>query len=835
MTTLAKTDMRQSALKIVAEGFKVIPLCNAMADGKCGCGRGHEDKAIGKVPLTNHGLKDCTQTQLGVKEYWAKYPQANIGIVTDGLIVLDFDAGHGGLDSKNELEAKYGLLPRTRRHRTGGGGQHWLYRAPSGVVVRNTTGLAGYQGIDTRANGGYIVAPPSLHPSGNRYEVLDDCDITPAPEWLVTLATQRSTAPLPPPGDIGQIIIPEGQRNAHLTSLAGSMRRRGMPQSAIEAALLEVNYSQCQAPLPENEVLAIARSVSRYTPGEQRQGTQPTFNDTDTGNAERFAAMFGNIVHYVEEYRIFAIYNTKFWELDYSGNRILSLSKDVARSFYQDASKEVDDNKRAAIAKHAKQAQSLHRRQAMIELLKAESGISTKIAAFDNDTYLLNCRNGTIDLTTGELRPHKKTDMITKFINLDYDPDAASNLWQQFLVSTFQNKPHMITYLQRSLGYSCTASMGSMAFFNPYGQGWNGKSTLLGAVGDTLGEDYAAEVDPAVFMVNLGDRGGGPNESIANLYKKRFVRSTEIKDGQKLSTDLIKRATGGEQLSHNKKYQHEFQYTPTFKLWLSGNHRATITDSTDSIWLRLKQIPFEAKFRPGQPEFNLNMRHELSQPDNQKAILAWLVKGAVAWFNRGKQLQEPDEVIAATQEYRQDMDLLADFLIERCYVGSECEILATELWNAYKAWCESNDRFRLGQHKFYERLREKGLKDYPGNSNKKYFRGIRLLEEGESVIFAKNSYDVLQKNTYEEIPEKIPEKDLIITNKINSQAQPDTKKLTPLADDIPEYPPHPCPKCGSEWAISPKGQYVCENPECGFLHPLDCSRCLPGPEGGNGQ
>ncbi len=259
-------DMRQSVLKLVAEGFKVIPLCNATADGRCGCGRGHKDKAIGKVPLTDHGLKDCTQTQLGVKEYWAKYPQANIGIVTDGLIVLDFDAGHGGLDSKNELEAKYGPLPRTRKHRTGGGGQHWLYRAPNGVVVRNTTGLAGYQGIDTRANGGYIVAPPSLHPSGNRYEVLDDCDITLAPEWLVTLATQRSTAPLPPPGDIGQVIIPEGQRNAHLTSLAGSMRHRGMPQVAIEAALLETNATLCQPPLPEGEVLTIARSVSRYKP-----------------------------------------------------------------------------------------------------------------------------------------------------------------------------------------------------------------------------------------------------------------------------------------------------------------------------------------------------------------------------------------------------------------------------------------------------------------------------------------------------------------------------------------------------------------------------------------
>ncbi|MFC1904783.1 phage/plasmid primase, P4 family, partial [Chloroflexota bacterium] len=642
--------MLKAALSYAAQGFKVFPL-----------------KPGGKTPITAYGVKDATQLQATVKEYWQKYPNANIGLCCDGLLVLDFD-GKAGAESKRQLTAKDRELPRTWLIRTGGGtqaepkeqGEHYVYRVSKDLNIRPGAGKYGYQNLDIRANDSYIVAVPSI--TRLPYETIDDTPVADAPGWLIEMARNNGSKPVSKKKQ--GTPIPETTRNATLTSTAGAMRRKGADQATIEAALLEINAGQCQPPLPERDVIRIAGSVARYEPAvppDNKSG----FDDTDTGNAERFAAIYGNVVRFIEEYNCFAIYTGKYWRIDLSGNAILALSKEVARSYYQDAAEELDDNRRAAIVKHAKQSHSQHRRKAMIELLKSEPGISVKINDFDNDLYLLNCRNGTVDLTNGDLRSHNKADMITKYINLDYIPDATSEVWQQFLESTFQGNTAMIDYCQCSLGYSSTASMATMACFLPYGQGWNGKSTLLGAVGDTLGPDYSTEVDPAAFTVSQHDRGGGPNESIAALYKIRFVRSTEIKDGQKLSTDIIKRATGGETLRHNRKYQHEFEFTPTFKLWLSGNHKATITDSTDSIWLRLKQIPFKANFRPGQQGFIPNLRQVLKQPEHQRAILAWLVVGAVAWFSAGQQLDEPEEVVKATLDYRQDQDILADFLTEK--------------------------------------------------------------------------------------------------------------------------------------------------------------------------
>jgi len=224
------SDMIEAGLSYIAQGFKVFPV------------------KPDKKPLTDHGWKDATQTQSGVREYWTRWPDAGIALVTNGLMVLDFDAKNGGLKSKTSMEAKYGPLPRTRAHRTGGGGEHWIYLNPNGADVRSTVIFAGYKGVDLRANGGYIVAPPSQHESGRRYEVLDDSEIAPAPIWLLDLVTKKRTRSLQAATDSQPIV--EGQRNSGLTSIAGSMRRNGMAREAIEAALLEVNQRQCSPPLP---------------------------------------------------------------------------------------------------------------------------------------------------------------------------------------------------------------------------------------------------------------------------------------------------------------------------------------------------------------------------------------------------------------------------------------------------------------------------------------------------------------------------------------------------------------------------------------------------------
>jgi hypothetical protein len=250
--------MKDAALAYIKNGFKVFPV------------------KTDKTPLTEHGLKDATQIIPRVNDFWQKWPDAGIGLVTDGFIVLDFDLKSGGIESKVQIEKKYGDLPKTRIHKTGGGGLHYIYKNPNGTNVRNTVGFAGYSGVDIRANGGYIVAPPSPHASGKRYEVLENSPIIPAPDWLIELIKQKLT-PNISTTPVEGTPIPEGQRNATLTKLAGAMRRQGMTETEIYAAL-QVANNRCQpGPLPDNEILTISKSVARYQPS-------PNYGPSNTPN-----------------------------------------------------------------------------------------------------------------------------------------------------------------------------------------------------------------------------------------------------------------------------------------------------------------------------------------------------------------------------------------------------------------------------------------------------------------------------------------------------------------------------------------------------------------------
>lgn len=254
------------AFKYIADSFPVIPLCWPDYNGNCACGRGHIDRAIGKVPLTKNGLKDATRTILGVKEYWGRWPKANIGIVIPpGYFVLDIDTEHNGFNSLAKMEQDLDFdLPPTWLVTTGSGGHHYWYKTDK--PIRNTARLAGYDGLDIRGQGGYVVAPPSLHRSGLPYETSPVWDgaIVMAPPKLINLCLKPTVTHIQ--GQNDSTIYLEGQRNDRLTRDAGAMRRRGLSEQAIYAALQVVNQQQCSPPLPESEVRNIAKSISRYNP-----------------------------------------------------------------------------------------------------------------------------------------------------------------------------------------------------------------------------------------------------------------------------------------------------------------------------------------------------------------------------------------------------------------------------------------------------------------------------------------------------------------------------------------------------------------------------------------
>lgn len=288
-----KGRMLEAALAYAARGFKVFP-CHTpkvtadVGDPTCSCGR-DDCQNIGKHPRTKNGLKDATNDPAKVTEFWHEWPMANIGLVTSSeYVVIDIDE-HG--ENNDDALAYERTLPRTATVITGSG-RHYYFRNPSGQSIRcSTSGLA--VGVDVRAEGGYVIAPPSLHRSGREY-VWDEGSASPldvgeefpfanvTAELLAQLMRARSNAaaagrrstgePKPSRGADEYI---KGGRNAALTARAGQMRRSGFDEAAILAALLMENEQRCKPPLDTKEVERIARSVARYEPGDREAAAGP--------------------------------------------------------------------------------------------------------------------------------------------------------------------------------------------------------------------------------------------------------------------------------------------------------------------------------------------------------------------------------------------------------------------------------------------------------------------------------------------------------------------------------------------------------------------------------
>lgn len=275
-------------------GWRVLPLHTPTADGGCSC-KNAECSSPGKHPRTKNGCKDATTAAATIDFWWGQWPTANLGIATgeeSGIVVIDVDPDHDGFATLVELESMLGNLPReTVGVTTGSGGAHIYMKYPTGARIGNSQARADMVGVDVRGEGGYVVAPASLHASGQLYawtgEPTDVLAELPA-AWMTAIAAGSS------PGqrrdtstDDPSTPLIEGARNQALTSLGGSMRRRGMSEAAICAALLAENTARCQPPLGEDEVRKIAWSVSRYEPADD-----PVAEATDLSTAlERVAGL----------------------------------------------------------------------------------------------------------------------------------------------------------------------------------------------------------------------------------------------------------------------------------------------------------------------------------------------------------------------------------------------------------------------------------------------------------------------------------------------------------------------------------------------------------------
>ncbi len=206
----------------------------------------------------------------------------------------------------------------------------------------------------------------------------------------------------------------------------------------------------------------------------------------------------------------------------------------------------------------------------MIALARSEPGIPILPAQLDTDPWLLNVSNGTLDLRTGELRPHRREDLITKLAPVEYHADAPCQLWLDFLARIMAGNVDLIRFLQRAIGYALTGDVSEQVLFFLHGTGANGKSTLLNVVIDLLG-DYAAQLDSHVLMITQGE---AHPTALTDLFGRRFVSLIEVEEGKRIAEVLVKQLTGGDRIRARRMREDFWEFRPTHKVFLAANHTA---------------------------------------------------------------------------------------------------------------------------------------------------------------------------------------------------------------------------------------------------------------------
>ena len=437
---------------------------------------------------------------------------------------------------------------------------------------------------------------------------------------------------------------------------------------------------------------------------------------SDAGNAKRLITNHGENIRWLPDSRKWILWNDLGWHLDKDG-AVIRLAVNTAEGIYHEAANANDKEKAKTISAHANKSQNLSRLIAMIELAKSEQGISLCQDQLDRDDWLFGVKNGVVDLKTGNLKTASREDYLTKHAPVNYDENAACPVWEKFLKNVTDNNIDLINFLQRAIGYSLTGDTGEQCLFFLYGNGANGKSTLLNAIKELMG-DYAMQCPAETLMVKKG--GNNASNDIARLRGARFVATSEIEDGRRFAESTIKHLTGQDAIAARFLFAEYFEFVPNFKIWLGANHKPVIQGDDHAIWRRIQLIPFTVTIPPENCDKNLPEKLRNEYP----GILAWAIQGCLEWQQQG--LNPPPCVQDATKEYKTEMDLVGKWIEDRCISAPHATAKASELYSDYKHWVESNGGSPLSNTKFGRKLGDSGF--HKEKSGSIIYHGIGLMD-----------------------------------------------------------------------------------------------------------
>lgn len=621
-----------------------------------------------------------------------------LGAPSGGLVDVDLDAPEAVALAPRFLPPTNSRFGRASKRRS-----HWLYLADPLVPTEkfeDTTGDAPAMLVEIRTTGCQTVFPGSVHESGEPVEWDEDGALARGPgATLREAVAQLAAASL-----LARYWPAEGARHDAALAAAGVFAHGGADVAVavriIAAAAKYAGADEHRADVIDTyeqhkrgepvtggphlaevlrgggaRVVALLRRWLGLQAGEA--GDAPHL--TDTGNAARFVAQHGANFRYCYAWHSWLAWaEGPRWRRD-AGDVAMRHAKQAARAIYLEAAQATDETRRKALAKWADYAESEPGLRRMLTLAQNELAITP--ADLDADPWLLNCPNGTLELRTAHLRPHRREDFLTKLTAAPYDPDARLEAWDRFLEAALPDEGAR-DYAQRYAGYSLTGDTREEVFVFCRGPAGAGKSTFTEGLRRTYG-DYAVSAAFTSFLAKKAS--DAPREDLARLEGARLVTSVETSDGQRLAEGLVKLLTGGDTVPARRLYEGTFEFVPRFKLLLASNYRPRANADDDGLWRRLRELPFPTA-RPRREDRDDRVKAAIIDPAQAgPAILAWAVAGVGAWLRDG--LGEPAAVMKATSAYRRSQEPLAEFVADSCVLGPPRAVLAQRLRDDYETWC----------------------------------------------------------------------------------------------------------------------------------------------------
>ena len=377
--------------------------------------------------------------------------------------------------------------------------------------------------------------------------------------------------------------------------------------------------------------------------------------------------------------------------------------------------------------KRVQKLQLRKNRRTMVEDAKSVHPIP--MSAFDQNTDLFNCQNGTLNLRTLQFQEHRPEDFLTMVSGVTYDPTATCPRWLTFISEVMCGDQQLASYLQRALGYALSGDTTLECLFILYGAtSRNGKGTTMETFLKIMG-DYGKTSNPEMLSTKFGNtNASGPSEEIARLAGIRFVNISEPEKKITFNAALVKRLTGNDTINARYLHENSFDFKPVFKIFINTNYLPNVSDMTLFDSGRLKIIPFKRHFQ--EAEQDKGLKALFAEEDNLSGIFNWCLEGYKAF--RRERLESPKAVTDAIQEYREESDRISQFIDAWLEKGEAYEVRTSAAYKLYKQWCEkygyhveNSKNFNTSMQRFFE-IRKKRPLD--GGSVTTMLIGCRFLE-----------------------------------------------------------------------------------------------------------